>query len=174
MNLWKLDRMIKHMSKLKLLPYYHDNYNNIVKDAIKSENFAYNNWWYIHGILEDLLGYDKADVINAKECSEFIRKFPKVDSLRYNGKIWIGGTDNITFEPHLYINDIIECEVIGIDELCIGYFWTVDESPLRVTSKSKDVFNGDYWRQGGLVCLKSDIEGCRHALRMYTEKTKIL
>lgn len=145
------------MAKLKLLPYYHENYDSIAREAEKTGNFAYNNWWYLHGKLEDILGYDKASVINAKECPEYIRMIHGIDSL----------SGDKTIIPELYINDIIECEVVGVEEPCIGYFWTTNKW-------AKECFDDPHWDQRGLVCLKSDIGGCEYALSRYKEKSRSL
>lgn len=161
------------MSKLKLLPYYHEDYSKIEKEAINTNNFIYNNWWYLHGDLEDMLHYDKASAINAKGCSELVKMAPYVSGLGFSVKdeFWKGTVDKIYLVPHLYINNIIECEVIGIKEECIGYFWTTEELPLKIFSKTGEIFTGTHWKQRGLVCLKSDTEACEYAFKRYTEKT---
>lgn len=164
------------MNKLKLLPYYHEDYDKIEKEAVNTNNFTYNNWWYLHGELENILHYDKASVINAKECPELVKMIPYVSELRFGVKdeFWKGTVDKINLVPHLYINDIIECEVIGIEEECIGYFWTTEELPLKIFSKTGEIFTGTLWKQRGLVCFKSDAEGCKYALRKYKEKAVML
>lgn len=152
------------MAKLKLLPYYHENYDSIAKEAVKTGNFIWGSWWYLHGKLEDILGYDKASVINAKECPEYIRMIHGIDSLSGNKAII----------PELYINDIIECEVVGVEEPCIGYFWTTNEWATTISSESGECFDNPHWDQRGLVCLKSDVEGCEYALKKYKEKSRSL
>lgn len=163
------------MSKLKLLSFYHDNYNDLIKEVKKSENFVYNDyWWYIHGKLEEALHYDKASIINAKECQDFIKMVPEFNEMKKNKGIWTGTVNSFNFIPYLYIDGVIECEVIGINEPCIGYFWITNEYPMILTSKSKEIYKGTYWDQRGLVCLKSDEEGCNFALKKYNEKVIIL
>lgn len=162
------------MSKLKLLPYYHENYDSIAKEAEETDNLVYNNWWYLHGKLEEILHYDKASVINAKECPEFIKMVPKAEHLGSNGTVWIGRVKSFKFVPWLHINDIIECEVLGINEPCIGYFWTTNELAMTIVSESGECFDDCYWQQKGLVCLKSDVEGCEYALEKFNEKAIIL
>lgn len=163
------------VNKLKLLPYYHNDYDKIAKEAERSNNFAYNNWWYLHGDLENRLHYDKASMINAKEYPEFIRMIPEFDKLGSNGEFWRGNVQSFNFVPNLYINGIVECEVIGIDEPCVGYFWTADELPLKMTCLTTgEIFEDIHWHQRGLVCLKSDIESCDYALKKYIEKSQII
>lgn len=163
------------MNKLKLLPYYHEDYSKIEKEAINTNNFIYNNWWYLHGDLEDMLHYDKASAINAKECPELVKMVPYASKLGFgDDEFWKGTVDKINLVPHLYINGIIECEVIGVKEECVGYFWIAEELPLKIFSKTGEIFTGTHWQQRGLVCLKSDTEGREYALRKYKEKAIML
>lgn len=162
------------MGKLKLLPYYHKNYDSIYKEAENTDNVAYNNRWYLHGELEYRLGYDRASIINARECPEYIKLVPEVDRLKGYENIWTGKVDSFKLIPHLYAKGIIECEVIGIEEPCIGYFWTTNELPMMITSKDGMKYEGTYWFQRGLICLKSDIEGCEYAFKKYNEKTDMI
>lgn len=164
----------KKLNKLKLIPYYHKDYDKVAEKADKSGNFIYNNWWYLHGELERLLRYDKASAINAKECQDLIRMFPRVSKLSKDKGVWKGEVYKINLIPHLYVNDTIECQVIGIDDPCVGYFWTTEESPLEITTKEGETFRGTYWKQRGLVCLKHDLEACSFALQKYKEKSLVL
>ncbi len=161
-------------NKLKLLPYYHENYDSIAKEAEETGNYVYNNWWYLHGKLEDILHYDKASIINAKECPEFIKMVPEAEKLGGDGTIWTGRVKSFKFIPWLYLNDIVECEVLGIEEPCVGYFWTTDELAMTITSESGECFDDHHWFQRGLICLKSDIESCEYALKKFTEKETFL
>lgn len=169
-----MDRKERKDNKLKLVSWYDDNYKSIIKKAEESNNVAYADWWYLHGKLENIFGYDKASIINAKECPQYIRKLPNTSSLGSDGNIWKGKTSEFEFIPYLYLNGIIDCEIIGVNEPCIGYFWTTNESPLEITNDSGEVFRDIYWHQRGLVCLKSDKEGCEYALKRYKEKVKFL
>lgn len=65
-----------------------------------------NNFFYLHGELETLLGTDKGIIANA-------RKNGLVRNYRH-----------ITDAPH--INGIYRCIIDGIDKPCIGYFYTDD------------------------------------------------
>ena len=154
---------------LKLLP---DNvtYNRI---TLKSEgNYIESNGFYLHGKLESKIGYDLVSIINAKECPEIIKYIPEIDILDIYSD-WASGIANnqIKLVPKFYYNGILDCNVIGIDESCIGYFWTVDEKELLVSAfYSKETFKGLYWCQRGLICLKSDIEACKDAEEKYNTK----
>jgi len=64
------------------------------------------NGWYLHGVLEDRLGYDIAN------CYEISDECPCVDE-NINGYVL----------KALRIEGIYPVKVYGIDEECIGYFW---------------------------------------------------
>ena len=160
--------------KLKLLPDTHCNARKIVNDAKQTGNLLHNNWWYLHGHLSDIVGYDKASIINAKDCTEFVKELPEFMKLSYNGESWEGAVQTINLIPHAYINGVVECEVIGVSEPCVGYFWTTNEEPLRIIAENGEVFTSIHWDQRGLVCLKSDIEACADALEKYTKKSRHL
>lgn len=102
--------------------------------------------WYLHGKLEERVGYDKAIITNCKTLG--ISK-PS------------NASDGITLNK-LYFNGVADCEVEGIDEPCVGYFWVVNE------------YDDKNWRQKGLVCLKSDKEGCHYAEEKMSEKARII
>lgn len=101
----------------------------------------YASWWYLHGKLQDLVGYDKATVTNLKEGN-----FGKL-SKEYGYMMCVDG--------------IIPVEIEGVSEPCVGYFWTVKRTD-------------DWWDQRGLVCFKSDTEGCEYAEKKYNEKPSFL
>jgi hypothetical protein len=100
----------------------------------------YASFWYLHGKLEELVGYDKATVTNLKEGG-----FGK-DSKEYGYMMCLDG--------------IVPVEIEGIHDPCVGYFWITKYT--------------DIWVQRGLVCLKSDFEGCEYAERKYKEKPNFL
>lgn len=162
------------MAKLKLLPYYHENYDSIAKEAEETGNYVCNNWWYLHGKLEDMLHYDKASIINAKECPEYIQMVPEIEKLGSNGDIWKGKAISSKYIPWLYLNNIVDCEVVGIEEPCVGYFWTTNSAPLEITLIDGKTFKGVYGYQRGLICLKSDVESCEYALSKYKERSMVI
>lgn len=100
----------------------------------------YANFWYLHGKLEELVGYDKAAVTNLREGG-----FGK-DSKEYGYMMCFDG--------------IVPVEIEGIPDPCVGYFWITKYT--------------DTWVQRGLVCLKSDLEGCEYAEHKYKEKPNFL
>lgn len=115
--------------------------NTRTYDDIPPEEREYAGLWYLHGELENLVGYDKAIVTNLKEGG-----FSKTSS---------------EFGNTMCVDEIIPVEIEGISQPCIGYFWTTDNT-------------GDSWIQRGLVCLKSDTEGCKYAESKYNEKARRL
>ena len=131
------------MNTLKLIADWR--YGNKPKDTRNYEDIdpnerEYAGFWYLHGKLQDLVGYDKATVTNLKE----------------------GGFGKIS-EEYGYMmcfDGIVPVEIEGIPEPCVGYFWTTKYT--------------DIWVQRGLVCLKSDLEGCEYAERKYKEKPNFL
>lgn len=109
-------------------------------EDIPLEEREYASFWYLHGKLEELVGYDKATVTNLKE----------------------GGFGKISEEYGymMCLDGIVPVEIEGIPDPCVGYFWITEYT--------------DIWVQRGLVCLKSDLEGCEYAERKYKEKPNFL
>ena len=125
------------------------------------------SWWYLHGELEDFVGFDKATVTNCLSGG-----FAK-QSIRYE-KI-VGGVVESVYNNdespfyRMYFNGVVDVEIEGINQPCIGYFYTDKER--KVTYKGKTY---DLWKQRGLVCFKSDAEACFYAIKKMKEKCSFL
>lgn len=125
-----------------------------------------NSWWYLHGQLESLVHYDKGTVTNCQSGG-----FGK-ETINYS---WISG-DKVKeiHEDSLLINKmcfdgIVDVEIEGIDKECIGYFWTNDYKTVYYNDVAYEI-----WDQRGLVCLKTDFDGCEYAYTKYLEKSSFL
>ena len=147
-------------------PWVESKYKGDYKSVPKDER-GYNSWWYLHGELDCLVGYDKAYPINCKSsgnAKETINwseiSHSKVKQLRDDG--------NLT-RWEIHINGIIPVQVKGVDKPCIGYFWTTNEHNIEWEGKKYP-----YWEQRGLVCLESDSESRKYALEKLNERTTIL
>lgn len=131
------------MKILKLIADWR--YGNKPKDTRDYEDIdpnerEYASFWYLHGKLEELVGYDKATVTNLRE-GEF-------------------GKDSKEYGYMMCLDGIVPVEIEGIPDPCVGYFWITEYT--------------DIWVQRGLVCLKSDLEGCEYAESKYKEKASSL
>ena len=102
-------------------------------------------FWYLHGELENKCGYDKAIITNCKELGLYR------DTIIDKDKV----------EQKMYANGAYECKVEGIDEPCVGYFYTTNE-------------HDKTWIQRGLVCLKSDKDACQYAQKAMKERKYFL
>lgn len=148
--------MFKTMKTLKLVAYdFRGKYHNTDKSyeelaTLKTREMHLSNWWYLHGKLEEIVGYDKAMMLNVDELPH-----KTVPSIVYD--------ECVILEDGIY-----PVEIIGIDEPCVGYFWTVIEKDYLYPNKNSSV------QQRGLVCLKSDIEACKFARMEYTERSNHL
>ena len=120
---------------------YADMIDNLPEDERDNAGF-----WYLHGELENKIGFDKAVISNCKTLG--INK-----PYKYGEELTIN---------KLYLKGIYHCEVEGIKEPCVGYFWTTDE------------VNEHSWTQRGLVCLKSDKKACEYAENKMNEKAYVL
>jgi hypothetical protein len=130
---------------LKILPMRYDGtYFEMSKEESDKMYDSFNedirssfSGWYLDGELEALVGYDQGLITNIEEFPEFI---------------------DVSIKPFIKtkINGIFNVEVYGIDESCIGYFWTTIEG------------------QRGLVELVSDEEGVKYATSRYTRKSNNL
>ena len=96
------------MKILKLIADWR--YGNKPKDTRDYEDIdpnerEYAGFWYLHGKLQELIGYDKATVTNLRE-GEF-------------------GNDSKEYGYMMCVDGIIPVEIEGILEPCLGYFWTI-------------------------------------------------
>ena len=134
-------------------------------DSIPAEERDWNSWWYLHGELECLVGYDKATATNCKSAGY---TKPTVPWEEIHGSAVTKITDQKPWWA-MCVDGIIPVEVEGISEPCVGFFWTAEYRKIRWQD---DVY--DKWEQRGLVCLKSDRTGCKYAFKKYKERSEIL
>ena len=139
--------------------------NNRSYDDIPPEERDNNSWWYLHGKLTDIVGYDKAIVTNCKSGG-----FSKntINAGVISGNIVESLSPNYP-TCMMCLDGIVNVEIEGIPEPCVGYFWTTNHRNVYWEGKAYD-----FWDQRGLVCLKSDIEGCKYAESKYNEKARRL
>lgn len=131
-------------------------------EDIPDEERDWNSGWYLHGKLEELVKFDKALVTNCKSGG-FYKK-----TINYKKIVGDKVIEITKRKPkHMMCFDgIVDVEVEGIPEPCIGYFWT--DSYYTVYWRKRPY---QIWRQRGLVCLKSDIKGCEYAKQKYEERS---
>lgn len=131
---------------LHIIPDFgNEEYSKKIENTSKEErDNAF--FWYLHGKLEQKFNFDKAVIIN---CNTLGLSKP----FQYDEDITIN---------KLHLNGVVDCEVEGTDEPCVGYFWVVNE------------YDDKNWQQRGLVCLKSDKEACQYAEKKMNEKARIL
>ena len=165
------------MKKIKILPDYAFNeeaYNNVpkeIREIVESHKYSHCSGWYLHGRLEDEIGYDIAyfyDVPNEllKESADWcaIRGSRNEYGKAY-GEL---RSDKKTLVPH--INGVYECEVYGTDVPCVGYFWTTGEQDV-------DFGNGivkPVWKQRGLVVFFNDGDANAYARSKMSTKCEYL
>ena len=166
------------MEKIKILPNYAFNeeaYNNVpkeIREIVESRKYSHCSGWYLHGHLEDEMGYDIADFYDVpnellKESADWctIRGRISDNFEKAYGEL---RSDKKTLVPH--INGVYECEVYGTDEPCVGYFWTTDEQDV-------DFGNGivkPVWHQRGLVVFRNDVDANAYARSMMAERCESL
>ena len=102
-------------------------------DSVPLEETDNAGYWYLHGQLAGITGHDKAVMTNCNTLG-LLRETNQTYS---NGKPC----------RKLHLNGVFDCRVMGVDEPCRGYFYTIDEGEKK-------------WTQRGLVCLQSDISAC--------------
>ena len=107
------------------------------------------NWWYLHGKLEEDVGYDKALMLDNDQLK----------SLKYTDK------DNSKEYEIYYLPDGIY-DVMVDDKPCNGYFWTI-------FSACKNI-DGIVPNMHGLVCYKDDEKSNKYAYRKYNERTEYI
>lgn len=120
-----------------------------------------NSWWYLHGELENYVGFDKATVTNCKSGG-FARK-------TINATIIAGDIVErvVNEEPYyeMYFNGVVDVEIEGIERPCKGFFYTANERQCTYKGVAYPV-----WRQRGLVCFADDKEACEYAMNCFKTK----
>lgn len=122
--------------------------------SIPEKDTDNNSWWYLHGRLEEMIGFDKAVVIN---CSDEEVSSPTIAFSRIDG-------DQVTSVRHeepwyrMCYNGVTDVKVEGVEESCIGFFWTDNHHDVFYKGETYPM-----WDQRGYVCLKSDEEACKWA-----------
>ena len=134
----------------------------------KQENeLDFNSMWYLHGELERLVGYDKAWAINCKSAGYSLESI-NWSYIRGENVFELADNNKLT-RLEMHVNDIIPVQVKGVDEPCLGYFWTIEYSPVYYEGKAYP-----HWQQRGLVCLESDQKGRAYAMECYEKHRDIL
>lgn len=134
-------------------PYYYgisEEETKEIQDQIKErheKNIIYSSFWYLHGELEELVGYDKATILNMEEIPHITK------NCYFNG-------DKEYFDVVCVKDGIYDVEILGIDKPCVAYFWITDMDYIP--------------NQRGLVCFKDNKEACEYALKKYNEKSQLL
>lgn len=166
------------MEKIKILPDFSFNeeaYNNVPKEIrkiVESNKYSHCSGWYLHGHLQNEMGYDIADFYDVpnellKESADWctIKRGISDNYEKAYGEL---RSDKKTLVP--YINGVYECEVYGTDVPCVGYFWTTEEEEV-------DFGNGivkPVWRQRGLVVFFNDVEANAYARSKMATRCDIL
>lgn len=158
--------------KFKVVPYYYPDADKIIKLARKENknNLDNNSWWYLDGKLENLLSYDKGVIINMSEFPQY-----QGDTLFWT-EIIEDKTKVEKFIPkkEIKFTGIIEVEVLGVLENCIGYFWVTDEKIIYAEDKDKNKTSFQNWRQRGMICLESDKEARTRASILFNKKDRFI
>lgn len=159
-----IKRNINNMKKITVIAQTIDgiyNYSEDMKPLLNNRRKPISSWWYLHGELESVVGFDKGIIVShehlLKKDISFKENYNKNES-----QLWVSNPDSV--EKVYYLEDgIYDVEVLGIDKPCIGYFWTSFEQYDNVI--------GEYPIMRGLVCFKDDKEGVEHAEKKYNEKS---
>ena len=135
-------------------------------EDIDEKEMDNNSWWYLHGKLEEMAGYDKATCIN---CREIGISFPTINWTEIRGN---EVTEIVEEEPErnvMKFTGIIDVQIDGLDEECVGFFWVTDEQIVQYKDRVYPL-----WDQRGLVCLKSDKQSIEYAKKKLAENSRHL
>ena len=124
---------------------------------------CYGGRTYLHGELEMRCGNDLCTPLNAVSAG-YAKPQIGWSSLNGNQVVDMGDKEN---RYVMYANGAVPCKVLGIDEPCTGYFWTIEERPIYYQGKSFP-----YWEQAGLIVLDSDERGKAQAEQMLRQKPR--
>lgn len=143
--------------------YWVDPKHKIEYNSIPIEEIGTGRY-YLHGELESFIHYDIAHAINCKTAG-YSRQTLNYSEIKGEKVLALGEGDKLTYEMH--INGIIPVKVRGIEEDCVGYFWTQELTKVQYEGEWYTIYD-----QLGLVCLESDKEGRAYALKKYHEKSE--
>lgn len=109
------------------------------------------NWWYLHGKLQDNVGFDKGIMLDNEQLKCLVYTDKDISKVY---KEW-------------YLEDgIYDIQIVQIDEPCKGYFWT--------EFRKFGNIEGVVPIMHGLVCYADDKEANEYAYKKYYEKSEIL
>lgn len=136
-------------------------------EDIPKDEKDHNGWWYLHGKLDEFVGYDKATTTNCHSAgySKQTVNWAQISGTRVDHLM----NDGELLRWEMCVDGIIPVEIEGIDKPCIGYFWTTDHHNIIYNEKEYP-----YWMQRGLVCFEDDEKGREDALKKYYNKAKSL
>lgn len=123
-------------------------------------------WWYLHGDLEEKIGYDKGIAIN---CREIGISFPTINWRGLRGSEVIEIDESRPEINVMHFTGVINVEIDGLDEPCVGFFWVTNERIVQYKDKLYPM-----WEQRGLVCLKSDKEAIEYAQEKFSDCARFL
>lgn len=137
---------------------------NTIKCSLEPDD-AFSCGWYLHGKLEDMVGFDLARPINLVSMG-----YTKdtIDYAVVRGNT-VEGVRSENPRHIIHINSIIPVKCFSVEEPCVGYFWTIDMEDI--------IYRGNKypnWMQRGLVCLKSDAQARNWARQKFQEKSVCL
>ena len=130
---------------------------SLIDSSIRLPGLVDYSYWYLHGKLEEIFNYDKADVYKG---------FTKDDIIpTYN---WNPADPKIT--GGLYLEGIYRVKIYNVDEEATGYFWISEKFDTEITTHSGTQIKYSAWKQRGLVVLNSDKEGVEFAEQKFSER----
>lgn len=152
---------------IELVPQIDANYE-ILKNLEENLRLAYCDGIYAHGKLENLLGYDRLQVIVPEDIFsiDYIKFYPNANFGRKQFYF--------NLSPLMFLEGIYECNVLGVNKPCVGYFWTIEKEELNLTVYGNINLTVSKWRQKGLVLLPDDKENIEFANKHYLMKSVLI
>lgn len=117
----------------------------------KNKTKRVSNWWYLHGELEEDVGFDKGIMLDndSLKCLEYIDK-----------------DINKQYKTYYLGDGIYDVKITQINKPCKGYFWTEFRNCGNIEGKVPVMH--------GLVCYTDDEKANKYALTKFKEKSEIL
>lgn len=147
---------------LKLVPYFPNVDENTVLGKLIDDTLAYvpsyeydhNNWWYLHGELEDFVGFDKGHFINCYSAG-LSKNTINWSGLRGQEVTDVRGNE---ITPKMYAVGEFDVKIVGSQEKAIFVAWVEDER--EIVWKGRKFPD---WRQCGYVVFASDLKALEEA-----------
>ena len=123
------------------------------------------SWWYLHGELEMVEGYDKGVIYNMDEFPELQKDVITWNTIDGD----IAKVRRIERHKELFFTGIMPVEIYDNPEPATGFFWVEGKQKVKAVNLKGMITEFEIWKQKGLVVFDSDPKGMKEAREHYEQ-----